>query len=343
MNYSKCFVLMLCFLLVLVPFAYAQELTLQKFAGRRNVNGVVGRDDVLEVAVIATLPSTIERGDITPDQVRLKVDEFTFLFDKCDRTGAAFTCKYNISLEGFLGREEYTVLLLSDEGQEVASKKFTVLTDALPPKIEAFSINPQLLLEGPVQLSYKASDTAFDPNDAATCSGIKEVQFIADGRVILTDPADKTCRKENVLTYSRPLTRPFEKTEICAKATDVSGLAGTLACKTVLYDKSPPDPTGMVLADKEEFTLTHLRTGETRQADIIITISSNEFDIVPESVIADFSSLAPGQAPRRFDDVAGDLYAWRNIPTSVPSRCSVRVQASDKAGNAVAENVVVNA
>ena len=185
--------------ILLLPISTAQELSLQKFSGRRGVNGIVGRDDLLEVVVIASLPSTIERGDITPDQVRLRVDEFTFLFDKCDRTGAAFTCRYNISLEGFVGKEEYAVVLLSDEGQEVVSKKFMILTDTLAPKIESFSINPQLLTEGPVQFTYKASDTAFDPNDAATCSGIKEIQFVANGQIILTDSADKTCRKEIVI------------------------------------------------------------------------------------------------------------------------------------------------
>ncbi|MBI4016405.1 MAG: hypothetical protein HY363_01805 [Candidatus Aenigmarchaeota archaeon] len=333
MNYNRHFALVLCFFIVLLPIASAQELTLQKYSGRKGINGIVGRDDILEVAVIASLPSTIERGDITPDQVRLRVDEFTFLFDKCERTGAAFTCKYNISLEGFIGRDEYAVLLLSDEGQETTSKKFTIMSDVLAPKIESFTISPQLTTEGQVQFNYKASDTAFNPNDATTCSGIKEVQFASKGQALLTDTADKTCRKENILTYNKQTTTQYEKTEICAKAIDVSGLASTPACKTLIIDKSPPEPTGMVLTDKEGFTLTHLRTGETRQADIIITISSNELDIVPESVIADFSSIAPGQAPKRFDDTAGDLYVWRNVPITTPSNCRIRISAVDLAGN----------
>ncbi len=322
------------FLLVMLPIVQAQELTIQKFAGRKGVNGVAGRDDVLEVAVLASLPETLEKGDITPDQIRTGIEDVIYLFDRCEKKENVYLCRYNVSLEGFFGKEEYKVALFTDEGQEVLRKTFTVLTDSIAPKIDSFSINPQLITEGPVQFSYLATDLGFDTEDTATCSGLKEIQFIANGKVLLTDPADKTCRKENVLAFTKNTTQAFEKTEICAKAFDISGLVSAPVCQPLIIDRSTPGPKSVVLTDVKGFALTHLKTGETRDADVIVTIESNDGDIVFDSVTADVTAFAPGYPVRKPDEVIGDKFAWRGVPISVPDNCKVIVSATDVAGNA---------
>ncbi|MBI4148331.1 hypothetical protein HY490_03510, partial [Candidatus Woesearchaeota archaeon] len=319
-------------LIMFMPITIAQELSIQKFSGKKGLNGVVGRDDVLELVVLASLPSTLEKGDVTPDQIRAGIDELIFLFDKCEKQGAVYKCSYNSSLEGFFGKEEYKVALFTDENEEVLRKSVTILTDSISPKIEFFTINPQVVSEGPVQFSYKAVDFAFDPGDPGTCSGLKEIQFIANGKVLQSDPADKSCRKENVFAFTKQTQSAFERTEICAKAFDVSGLVSAPVCQPLTIDKSAPSPTSVVLSDQEGFTLTHLRAGQTRLVDAIVTIAGND-DVVPDSVTADFTAIAPAFPVKRFDDVTGDRYAWRGVPVSVPGNCKVVVTAIDQIGN----------
>ncbi len=323
---QRTFALIAVLLICTLPISIAQELTLQTYSGKKGIPGIASRDDTITISVLASLPSTLEQGDITPDQVRLLFTGTTLLFERCEKKGTVYSCTHNASAKGLVGKEEYTVVLYTDDNQEAARKTFTILTDTLAPTITSFDINPATVREGPVQLSY----TAQDPGE---CSGIQEIQFIINGKVVLNDVGNKQCSQQNILTYTPTPKTNYEQTNICAKATDSAGQTSTPSCKTLTVDKNPPNPTTVRITDTSGRTLTHARSRKEQPTDILVTIV-NEDDIDPQSVTADLSALAPSTGVKRYDDVTGNVYAWRNIPVSIPN-CKVGISAIDTTGNAL--------
>lgn len=318
-------------LIVFIPLVTAQQLTIQKYSGRDNVNGFVRRDDTLTVE--ATTLRTI-----TPPMIRIFLDDGTYsLFDTCTtRPDGTFTsCTYSKQLTGFYGVEGYTVKLYDTPGSSVPLEEKTVhvTTDIMPPSIETFTLTPEMSKDGKMQLHYVAQDRAFNPTDTQSCSGLKEITFTYGQRTLLTEPGEKLCRKENTITFDYVSQANYDSGNVCVKATDQLGQQSSPVCQPFKLDKSPPNIQSMQLYELDTSLLTHARTGEEKVGNIVVTILGNEDDIEFNSVVADLSKLNPSLGQERATTHDDDYYTWENVRITTPSTCEITVTAADDLGN----------
>lgn len=317
-------------LVIMLPITFAQQMSIQRFSGRDNVNGFAKSGDVLTAEV--TLPGTVVAG-----QVRIFSGDAYFIFDSCAQQDAFSKCIYSTSLGELYGTEQYKIKFFESPNSNTVldEKPATITTDVIAPRIVDFTVEPEQSKEGRVQLQYVAEDRAFNPADASACSGLKEIVFTYGAQKILSDAGEKSCRKENILPYEFTGTSSYESKDICVKATDMLGQNSGLVCKKFRIDKSAPDIQKIEISDTAGRKLSHLRTGQEKKASIVITIEGNDNDVVFESVTADLSKLNPSLGVKNADrkSAGNKNYVWENVPITTPTDCSVDVSASDAIGN----------
>lgn len=328
MNYTKNIATFMIVLVVSLPIVFAQQLNVQKFSGRDNVNGFLREDDTLNVEVTAP-------GTLVPANLRFFSADTYFLFDNCvPVTGGLSKCTYSTT-PAFYGTEQYIIRWHDPPASQTPreEKTITLVTDSLAPTVSTFTVDPLKSKEGRLQIQYVAEDRAFNPTDSATCSGLKEITFSLGNKRLFSEAGDKLCRKENSLTHD--LT---ESGDLCARATDVIGRTSAPKCVHVIVDKIAPDIKTMTLSEPDGSLVTHAHTGEEKRANVVVVIEGNEDDVQFDSVIADLSRLNPSLTSKRADRRTGDNYVWENVGITTPASCGVSVTAVDALGNSATKS-----
>ncbi|MBI4141745.1 hypothetical protein HY484_02360, partial [Candidatus Woesearchaeota archaeon] len=328
MNYLKNIATFMIVLMISLPIVFAQQLNVQKYSGRDNVNGFLREDDTLNVEVTAP-------GTLVPANLRFFSADTYFVFDNCvPVTGGLSKCTYSTT-PGFYGTEQYVIRWHDPPASQTPreEKTITLVTDSLAPTINTFSVEPLRSKDGRVQIRYVAEDRAFNPADSSVCSGLKEITFTLGNNRLFTEAGEKLCHKENTLTYDLTTTG-----DLCARATDMIGRTSSPNCVRVVVDKSAPNIKTMTLSEPDGSLVTHAHTGEEKRTNIVIAIEGNEDDVQFDSVIADLSRLNPSLSSRRADRRTGDNYVWENVAITTPATCGVSVTAVDALGNSATKS-----
>ena len=152
---------MIFLVLTLPVFSSAQFLSLEKYSGKDNINGIV-RDsgDKLSVEVKAK----ISDSQVASNNVVLlsKYDNGYFpesFFDNCEQLpDGYYKCTYS---ETEPLPDNYRIQLVDDSKKELAYKDFSISIDDITPEITALDY---LFTDGKLKINYKAEDKQF-------CSG----------------------------------------------------------------------------------------------------------------------------------------------------------------------------
>jgi len=320
-------------LMLTLPVAFAQELSVTRYSGEGVTNGYARTVDEVTIEALAQIPG---ESIISEDQVRLYVDNSFTFFDNCTPTGGGqgyHECTfYEPDFESY-EHIDFTVELRDDDDNIVGSEPRRLVIDNTPPQLE-FNVDP-LITNGPVSISYMAEDFALTHGDTTECSGIKEVTFTADGVEVTDSVAAGTCLADNVID----VTLESGTTQVCGIVTDHVGLQGPPFCADVTVDSSPPQILSLSVLDYHDqaVELTHVRGGETRLATIQVAID-DDGEVDASKVTADLSQLNPAYPdPIPPDDVSGTVYTWQSVDVGQVSPCNVDVHAEDILGNVADE------
>lgn len=330
---KKTISLVIALLIIQIPIALAQQLTITRFSGQNQAEGFAKPHDTLTIEADAEMT---DQPAETLAKTRLKTSAGggpSVPFDSCvKKQGAEYHCVFTTSNVVFGGRETYKITLFDGTGTTLATQEKTLTIDRIPPKVKELEILPNETKDPQVNIRYKAEDYASTEGDTNTCSGIKKIEFFHAGRVAAQDTGDTgRCSQENIVAFSPRTTSSYEEVRLCAKATDFVEQASRQECKTLLVDKSAPSVESVEFKDENGETIKGIKTGQQLNTDVYIKITG-QGDVVESSVTADFSSLSPGRTGA-FNEKEGDTFIWRGVPVTNPNQCNVKVTVADRLGN----------
>lgn len=324
------------YLIISLPIVFAQELSIQKFQGKDNARGYARIKDELTVEALARIPG---EDTISKEQLRLYWGQMYTTFDNCNETtGGYYTCTmYEPQFESYEPLD-LTVELRDDSDNIVGQEAETLQIDNLAPAITEMSVDPPIS-NGEVILSYVAEDYALTTGDTTTCSGLKSITIKEGANLISTDTAGLgECIKDNQVRIN------FETAgtkQICITALDHVNFASPPRCKEVKIDKAAPNIQKLDILDEQGFILTHVHSGETRNANINAVIT-DDGEVAQDTVFANLEQLNPELTELIPPDIIeNDIYSWR-IPISEASPCKITITATDSLGNTNTKDFTCN-
>ncbi|MBD3304330.1 hypothetical protein GF343_04230 [Candidatus Woesearchaeota archaeon] len=323
------------FLVLCMPAAFAQRLDVTRFSGKDNVEEVISSEgDELHVVVSAEL-----QGDPSLDVARTRLlvrhageEEY---FSECSRQDSLYKCTYVSDDLISFGSEDYVIVLLDADNNELKSVKKVLGVDRIAPEILQFSVEPQMSRTGEMDISYLIEDYGASVGDTAFCSGVKEIRITAGESLVKKVDYDnpKVCdSEEQRVDYKYSTADNFVGFDVCIIAEDYLGQVSDVECKSYSIDNSPPRIKSVQFSDSRGYALSHIKTGQEVVADMSVVIEGED-DVVLESVKADLSKIHPGAGVRAADDVIEDAFIWNDVKITSPSTCEVPVSASDEMGN----------
>ncbi|MBW2973592.1 hypothetical protein KY346_04315 [Candidatus Woesearchaeota archaeon] len=328
--------LFMALLVLALPVAIAQKLDVDQFSGKDKVEGIVRpADDALYIIVTAEM-----RGNPTPELARKRLklvhggdEEF---FSSCTSLSSSmYQCLYNSTDIINSGAEEYRIILLDAENNELKSVKKVLVVDRMPPQIIQFSVQPEMSRTGDMNIKYFIEDYGKKSGDTAICAGLKEISITADSTTLKKVDFDQpnVCDSgEQEFDYSYSTEDKFVGLDVCLVARDYLGQESDVTCESFSIDNSPPRIKSVEFRDKDGYEFSHIKTGQKVVADMFVTID-NEDDVVLDSVKADLSNINPGAGVKKADEGSENIFVWRNVAITSPSTCEVDVSAVDEIGN----------
>jgi len=333
MRMLECAAWLMIWLVIMLPVAFAQQLTVQKFSGTDNVEGFARANDELTIQVLAQMA-----GNPTPDvarqRARVHYDNTYFFMDSCTaQTGGMYQCSYKTTDITYGGKDYYKIKLFDADNKEIASVDKNLTVDILAPRITAFSLSPNTSsAPKPTTIVYKAEDYGSETGKTTDCSGIKLINITANTtQVGAVTTSIGTCTKNGTLTFTPTIAVQSGKIRVCAVATDYLNQKSLPVCREIFIDSRKPTPEALELRDSEGFVITHARTGQAVVADIFVKIP--DIDVNPATVYADLSKLNPTLGKKPKDSQSGEWFIWRKVSITTPSTCQVTVNATDLMGN----------
>ncbi|MEM4239925.1 MAG: hypothetical protein QXM31_02735 [Candidatus Woesearchaeota archaeon] len=325
--------LAMIWLVVMIPVAFAQQLTVQKFSGSDNVSGFAKENDELTIQVLAEM-----LGNPTPAVARQRAlvyygDTYTFM-DSCTAQAQAMQqCTYKTRDLVYGGSDDYTIKLLDSANKEIASVSKVLTVDILAPKIVSFGISPNMSTKPlPTTITYKVEDYGYETGKTTGCSGIKLLNITANNTEIAQIASSVgNCSRTGTFAFTPQITGQSGRLSICAVATDHVNHKSAPVCRDILIDSRKPSAEVFELRDKEGYPIAYARSQQPIAADVFVKIS--DVDVNPSTVYADLSKLNPSLGRRPKDSQSGEWFIWRNIAVSSPSTCQITVNASDMMGN----------
>ncbi|VVB81317.1 Bacterial Ig-like domain (group 3) [uncultured archaeon] len=316
------------YLMISLPFVFAQELSVQKFQGKDNARGFAKAHDELTIEVLAKIPG---EDVIDKEQLRLYLEDMYTTFDSCNATGSGYhTCTiYEPEFSSYQPLN-FRIEMRDDAENMVGQQDETLNIDNQAPVIKEMNVEPSIS-NGEVTISYAAEDYALTYGDTSTCSGLKTITVKSGTTVLATDSAALgECTKDNArkINFDTAGTK-----QVCVTALDYVNFASTPRCQEVKIDKAAPTIEEVNILDQNGFILTHVHSGEERTATVNAVIT-DDIEVDPETVRANFEQLNPNLPDFAAPDTnQNDIYTWQNIPVSEVSPCKITVTAKDTLGN----------
>ena len=313
-------------LIVFLPVAFAQSLTITKYSGQDGVNGYIKTQDQLNIEATARIPG--ERT-IDPTQLKACMENQCDFFQNCNDIGNGyFNCSFFDPQISWFGQPfQLTVKLFDDIGNLAKKETKEIVVDSIPPEIKNFELNTNFT-RGAINIHYKAEDYGLQYNNAQKCSGIKTVVITADGTPIVTEYGDRgLCEKERTFSYTFDTTEKHTFT-VCAQATDMLGQLSNIECEDVTIDNSGPDIENFAFYDPQGYEITHVKSGQS------ITVSA-EAEITDDSevLLKDVSADILGTGFIRPQKKENDYFFWKSIQIKEISAKKVTIKAKDILGN----------
>jgi hypothetical protein len=329
-----CAIWLMIWLVLSLPVVSAQQLlTIQKFAGRDNVNGFARENDELMIQALAQM-----LGNPTPDVARQRArvynaDTYTFMDTCTAQPSNYYQCTYKTTDIVSGGTDEYAIRLYDSANDEIAAVQKTLTVDFLGPSIVSFSITPNMTTTAvPMTITYKAEDYGTETGQLTNCAGIKLINITANSTVVGQISADvAACSKEGTFTFTPTVQGQSARITVCATAIDHLNHKSLPACRDIIIDSQKPTATALELRDTDGFLITHARSTQPVLADVFVRIP--DVDVNPTTIYADLSKLNPGLGKVPRDDQSGSWFIWRNVQVTTPSTCQVTVEATDFMGN----------
>ncbi len=324
-------ILMILLILSLPPL-FAQSISVTSASGSAHIPNFARRGDTLEIVVIADIPGSTS-ATTAASRVRLYTREGQWVsFDSCTpQSGGFYSCKLRNTevLRNVLRAAPFEVRIMDVSGTNTLVREPVAITiDSQPPVLLHYNITPSASRSGQTAFSYKAEDYSFEAGDSSACSGILEIRFIVDGRVIAREPG-----QSGACSLSRDIPHTFSQEgvyRVCAQAVDFFNQTSSIHCQTYTYDNQPPAITELLIKSLQGFTFTHIPSGTSTQANIAVRIRG---DVDISTVQADLSALNPALGTRTPTRKSQDLYIFENVEITNPQECRVSVQATDTLGN----------
>ncbi|MDP7199120.1 MAG: hypothetical protein QF486_05905 [Candidatus Woesearchaeota archaeon] len=314
-------------LILSLPIAHAQLLTVVKFGGSDDVVGFIRDGESLQ----ATLQASIPGEDVIDDQQIRIVFGSTFQnVDACtDEGGGLFECTFTRT-QPPLGT--YTIQLI-DDANKLSQNPTTVLTkdvvlaqDGLPPAVFV-SVVPVLSRDGAGVVSVRVEDFSTAVGDTSSCSGIQSATITADGANIGTLSGNQgECVLTSTINLQQPATG-FKDIQLCGIATDFVGRTSTQTCTTFTVDSNPP-VIGSLVVRNALGNINHLKSGSPQSVSVAVQVTGDNGDVV--DIKGDFTALGGGI--RSPDSSSGNTYVW-NTALTPDAACSIKIDATDGLGN----------
>lgn len=320
--------LLIALLVLTLPIAAAQQLSLVTYAGKDASNGYAKLQDEVTIEAQASIPG---EDIIDTNQVLLYVEQQFAPFDNCEQVqGGTYACTFFEPDFSALEPVTFTVQLKDDDGTLVKSETRTITVDNNAPAITDLAVEPQLT-QGDVTVTYSAEDYALNFGDTSSCSGLKTITLTAgETTATQTNPAGTCTDSRSVDITLQPGT-----TQVCVHATDHINLDSPPICVDVRVDTNAPTIESLTILDQQGFEITHVKTGTQRLADISAVITDDGEIAQSFAKVQDLNPQLPNFIPPSI--VEGDIHSWTGIPVSEVSPCNVQVKATDTLGNEAAE------
>ena len=340
------------FLMISFPFisanAWAQSLSVTKYNGKDNVEGVMAAvDDYLYVQIQIDPEET--GMEITGENVFVSYEDIEN-FDSCILESDIYTCEYTSDSKDRTAQETSAYITLYDDTTPVAQDQIDILIDGKDPEIESFSV-PSSLTEN-LSIDYELEDTACTACDS--CSGLKTLEFYINDELVaeswfteqtdssIYDQSASICTYENTIEAAVPdLGIEEGSTEICLKITDRTNHEDE-SCQTTYVDYNPPifDSSSFFILDKHDNEVGFIGEEEI-EAEISINISDASSGLDTSTVYGNFSSLNPNMISQYENmlasctDVGDNTYncLWNIYIDNVNGSLPVSITASDNSGN----------
>jgi len=329
--------ILISWLVITLPVVAAQQLDVERFSGKDLVEGFAKENDELTIVVTAQMI-----GGPSPEVAakRLRVyygDTFEF-FDECAPVGQAmYDCQYSTTELIYAGVDQYTIRLYDNaEPPNVIEETTEELTvDIMSPEFTLFNVQPDSTKAAQaVTITYEAEDYGRQTGLTEDCAGIRNLTINADqDNIHLSTGIVGECDKSANFQYNPSSSEGFKLIKICAIATDYLGHTSAPECKDLRFDSVAPNIESMKLTDTSGFTVSHIKTGQVANVNVVVTIRGNENDVDEETVFADLNNLNPALLTRKHDSRIGDNYIWKNVAVTSPSSCEITVRANDFLGN----------
>jgi len=244
MKQLRLMAIVMILLVITLPVAFAQKLDVTRFSGKDQVDELVRPDDdTLIIVVEAEL-----RGNPSPEvaRTRLKVvhagdEEF---FTSCTSLNdLLYECRYESTEVISSGSEEYEIILLDQENNQLKSTKKILSVDKTPPYVIQYSVSPKMSRTGDMEIEYLVEDYGKKVGDSSACSGIKEIKITADGTTVKSVSYDKSkiCdSEEQKFNYKYSTTDKFVGLDVCIIAKDYFDQESSVKCESYNIDNSPP-------------------------------------------------------------------------------------------------------
>ncbi len=333
MKKNKLIATFMIFLVLTLPvFSSAQSITLEKYSGTNNINGIVKDGDTLTVEVIA---KRADGGAVSNDNVWLaskKSDGSYFgeyRFNSCSQlTDGNNKCIYS---ENDPLPDDYRVELRNENDELLkATEAFTLIVDDKEPSTE---LDYSFTSDGKLQVDYTTTD-------GEKCSGIQKIEFyIKTGTTkssSKTIPGEKgQCTLEGSFETNVPTTQLVQG-QLCAKATDYFGQSSQPDdCIDFVYDKKAPTiKNAKLMSEDGVFELTHLKSASDVSAQLVVEVdgdkNSEGISDVKE-VVADLSNLG-GDVEQSLTKINEKEFSTDFTITKTDA-CTYSVKAVDKNGN----------
>ena len=276
-KYLKLTALFMSFLILMLPVSFAQTLDLKKFSGDQDVENIIRHSgDTLYISVLAEISGNPSE-DVAKRRLRVVHSGEKEYFTSCTKSGNLYDCTYESTDLINYGSEEYEIVLLDVDGNEIKSMKKVLFVDKMPPSILEFSVEPELSRTGDIEVSYSVEDYGTKIGDTAGCAGLQDISITAGTTTLDEIEFDKkkVCDDEKGnLNYQYSTSDAFVELDVCIVARDYLDQESDVECKTFKIDNAPPDIKPVEFRDINGFEISHIRTGQKVLVDLFILVSS---------------------------------------------------------------------
>lgn len=320
----KIIVFFVLFLILTLPLATALSLSEVSIRGQQQINGLLEDNDFALFTVEVSDP-------IEAQYLTVEVFDKQYFFDSCLGT----TCILKLPKKTRNGGSyAYTVKLTNKEGI-VDTYQAKLIVDEQEPEITSYLYTKK---GDSVSIDYGIKDSACE--SCTACSGLGKITFSVKGEQVHEVPLGiLDCSKKDTITLSLSQLGVSEDSKLCMEVYDNVGKVSDQKCSEVYVDTATPavSDQGMKLMYKGKEL--HALSSAAMEVQLVAVIVDDQ--LVPDSVIADVSSLNPLKS-KEYKEYHGKCTKTDNgyecvwdvvILGSNAGQKNVVVAAKDMAGN----------